>query len=422
MTARALRMLPTAGLLLGIAMGVANVMGYVFVALVSSTLGPADFGGFSALNTYGVLLAMPAGAFQVIVARRQTRAQRDRERHVTGVGPALAVGVALALITIACAPLLRDTLRLETAWSVVWMALMLPPMTVTGALQGVLLGREAYARLSTVYLVTAGTRLMAAGAAVGWGFEVADVFAATFAAAVATCGVALALTHRDLGTGVRAPRVLRLLDDLVRSNVALAGLMALSSLDVVLARTVLDDHDSGSYALAALFGKVVFWGTQFVALAIVPALADSSSRGHTRTTLHRSALGVLLIGCVVSLGCALVPGPLVALSGGSAFVDAEPLLVWAAGTGTLWAIVQVWLFAGMSKGDHVMTAAVWLAAGVQALLVLTVFGDSPYEIFATVGGTAGVVALVGLLRVPRGETTPGPDSAETTEALGLTRE
>ena len=59
---------------------------------------------------------------------------------------------------------------------------------------------------------------------------------------------------------------------------------------------------------------------------------------------------------------------------------------------------------------------------MQALLVLTVFGDSPYEIFATVGGTAGVVALVGLLRVPRGETTPGPDSAETTEALGLTRE
>ncbi|NYF99599.1 oligosaccharide flippase family protein [Janibacter cremeus] len=422
MFSRTRRMLPTAGLLLGVAMGLANVMGYVFVALVSATLGPADFGGYSALNTYGILLAMPAGAFQVIVARRQTRTHRDQHRHVTGLGTSLVVGVVLAAITIALAPLLRDLLRLETASSVVWLALMLPPMTVTGALQGVLLGREAYARLSLVYLVTAGTRLAAAGVAVGWRFDVAEVFAATFVASVATIGAALALARRDLGAGTRAPRILELLDDLVRSNVALAGLMALSSLDVVLARTVLTDHDSGSYALAALFGKVVFWGTQFVALAIVPALADSRTGGQVRTTLHRSALGVLLIGSAVSIGCALFPGPLVALSGGSAFVDAEPLLVWAAVVGTLWAIVQVWLFAGMSRGDHVMTVVVWFAAGVQAVLVLVAFNSSPYEIFATVGTTAGVVALIGLARVPRGGMTPAPDSAETAEALGMTRE
>ncbi|WEV79216.1 oligosaccharide flippase family protein [Janibacter cremeus] len=422
MTSRTRQVLPTAGLLLGVAMGLANVMGYVFVALVSATLGPADFGGYSALNTYGVLLAMPAGAFQVIVARRQTRMHRDLQRHVTGLGSSLVVGLVLAAITIALAPLLRDLLRLETAWSVVWLALMLPPMTVTGALQGVLLGREAYGRLSAVYLVTAGTRLAAAGLAVGWSYDVVEVFAATLVAAVVTVGVALALVRGDLGTGTNAPRLLELLADLVRSNIALAGLMALSSLDVVLARTVLTDHDSGSYALAALFGKVVFWGTQFVALAIVPRLAEAGTGGHVRATLHRSALGVLLIGSVVSLGCALAPGPLVALSGGPAFVDAEPLLVWAAVTGTLWAIVQVWLFAGMSRGDHVMTAVVWLAAGVQAVLVLLAFNDSPYEVFATVGGTAGVVAVIGLLRVPRGGMTPAPDSAETAEALGMTRE
>ena len=421
-TSRTLRMLPTAGLVLGLAMGLANVMGYVFVALVSSTLGPADFGGFSALNTYGVLLAMPAGAFQVVVARRQTRTDREESRQVTGARSALVVGLTLAAATIACAPLLRDVLRLDTAWSVVWMALMLPPMTLTGAVQGVLLGRERYGRLSIVYLVTAGTRMAAAGAAVVLTFDVARVFAATFVAAGVTVVVALLLARRDLGTGSRAPRVAVLVDDLVRSNLALAGLMALSSLDVVLARTVLDDHASGAYALAALFGKVVFWGTQFVALAVVPSLADARAGHHVRATLHRSALGVLLIGAAVSLGCALLPGPLVALSGGAAFTDAEPLLVWAAVTGTLWAIVQVWLFAGMSRGNHVMTVLVWLAAGVQSLLVLAVFNDSPREIFATVGGTAAVIALIGLLSVPTGSSTPSPESAETAEALGMTRE
>ncbi len=422
MSSRTRRALPFAGLLLGVAMGLANVMSYVFVALVSATLGPADFGGFSALNTYGVLLAMPAGAFQVVVARRQTRVHRDADQQVTALVTSAVVGVTLAAATIAAAPLITGILRLDTAWSVVWMALMLPPMTVTGALQGVLLGRESYGRLSAVYLVTAGTRMLAAVCAVGFGFAVHEVFAATFVAAAITLLVALGLTRGTLRTGSRAPRALEVLDDLVRSNIALAGLMALSSLDVVLARTVLTDHDSGSYALAALFGKVVFWGTQFLALTVVPSVADASGSGQVRATLHRSALGVLGLGAVVTLGCAVVPGPLVALSGGRAFTDAEPLLVWAAATGTLWAVVQVWLFAGMGRGDHVMTVVVWAAAGAQSVLVLLWFNGSPYEVFATVGGTAGVVALLGLLRVPKGESSPDPESAETVEALDLTRE
>lgn len=422
MSSRTRRALPYAGLLLGVAMGLANVMSYVFVALVSATLGPADFGGFSALNTYGVLLAMPAGAFQVVVARRQTRVHRDGDEQVTALATSAVVGVTLAAATIIAAPLITGVLRLETAWSVVWMALMLPPMTVTGALQGILLGRESYGRLSVVYLVTAGTRMLAALCAVGWSFTVHEVFAATFVASAVTLVVALLLTRNALGQGSRAPRALAVLDDLVRSNVALAGLMALSSLDVVLARAVLSDHDSGSYALAALFGKVVFWGTQFLALTIVPSVAAAGGGSQVRATLHRSALGVLGLGTLVALCCAILPGPLVALSGGSAFVDAEPLLVWAAATGTLWAIVQVWLFAGMSSGDHVMTLVVWAAAGVQSVLVLLWFNSSPYAVFATVGGTAAVVALIGLLRVPKGEASPGPESAETAEALGMTRE
>lgn len=421
MSSRTRRALPFAGLALGLAMGLANVMSYVFVALVSATLGPEDFGGFSALNTYGVLLAMPAGAFQVVVARRQTRAHVDADQQVTALTTSACVGLVLALATIACAPLLTHVLRLETAWSVVWMALMLVPMTITGALQGVLLGRESFGRLSVVYLVTAGTRMIAAFAAVGWGFAVHEVFAATFVAAALTLVVAVGLSRRMLRPGARSPRALAVLEDLVRSNIALAGLMALSSLDVVLARTVLSDHASGSYALAALFGKVVFWGTQFLALTVVPSVADAGGE-HVRTTLHRSALGVLGLGALVTLGCALVPGPLVAMSGGSAFTDAEPLLVWAAATGTLWAVVQVWLFAGMSRGDHVLTVVVWVAAGVQSALVLLWFNGSPYEVFATVGGTAAVVALLGLLRVPKGASAPGPESAETAEALGLTRE
>ncbi len=39
------------GALLGVAMGLSNALGYLLVVLLSRTLGPEDFGGYTALTT-----------------------------------------------------------------------------------------------------------------------------------------------------------------------------------------------------------------------------------------------------------------------------------------------------------------------------------------------------------------------------------
>ena len=80
-----------------------------------------------------------------------------------------------------------------------------------------------------------------------------------------------------------------LVRELLTSNGTLAVLLAMTSTDVLLARHLLTAHDAGAYAFAGLFGKVVFWGTQFVALAVVPSVADSAEGGRVRATLHRSS-------------------------------------------------------------------------------------------------------------------------------------
>ena len=61
------------GALLGLGMAGASALGYVFVVIISRALGPADYGGFSAFNSIGLVLAIPAGAFQVVYARRVAR-------------------------------------------------------------------------------------------------------------------------------------------------------------------------------------------------------------------------------------------------------------------------------------------------------------------------------------------------------------
>lgn len=407
-----------ASALLGVAMGAANVMSYLFVALLSSTLGPADFGGFSALNTVGILCAMPAGAMQLVVARRQGEAARRDGRATSGAALSAVVGLVLATAVVLLAPALRDAFHLESAASAVWLGLTLVPMTITGAQQGVLLGQGRLGRLSVLYLVTAGTRVVAGAVAVLADLAVHEVFAATCTAAVLTWAAGTLLL-RGLATPSGAgPR--EVLAELVRSNAALAALMALTSLDLLLARHLLTREESGAYALAALFGRVVFWGTQFVALSVVPVAAGSGA-GRQRTVRGAGAV-VVVLGLLVALVCAVVPGLLVRVTGGAQYADAEPLLVWFAVVGTMWALVQLWLFAEIGAGRSALGWLTLAVVVVEVAAIWFVWHDSPGQVLLVAGLGAGVVAVVGALLVPRDEQTPGPDSPETAEALHATSE
>lgn len=415
MSARSTR---AASALLGVAMGMANVMSYLFVALLSSTLGPADFGGFSALNTVGILCAMPAGAMQLVVARRQGETARREGRSTSGAALSAVVGVVLAAAVILLAAPLRDAFHLDTAAAAVWLGLTLVPMTITGAQQGVLLGQGRLGRLSVLYLVTAGTRVVAGAVAVLADLAVHEIFAATFTAAVLTWAAGAVLLRGLVTPTGAGPR--EVLVELVRSNAALAALMALTSLDLLLARHLLTREESGAYALAALFGRVVFWGTQFVALSVVPVAAGAGEG--RRRTVRGAGTVVVVLGLLVALVCAVVPGQLVRVTGGDQYAQAQPLLVWFAVVGTMWALVQLWLFAEIGAGRSGLG---WLTAAavlVEVTAIWFVWHDSPREILLVAGVCAAVVAVVGALVVPRDETTPGPDSPETAEALHATSE
>lgn len=401
----------TAGLLLGIAMGVANVMSYAFMMLLSTTLRAEVYGGFAALNSYGVILSIPAGAFQIVVARRHSAG-------ATGPGhgaltTAASVGGLIGAATIALAPAITAGLHLPSVWAAVWLGLLVPAMTVTGTFQGVLLGRERLGALSLLYLTTAATRLAAAAVTVVLDLGLAEVFAAMFVAAGVTCLVGAWLCRGLVGRPDPSGQRFAVLRELMRSNLTLAALITLSSIDVVLARHHLSRQESGDYALAALFGRLVFWGTQFVALSIVPAVGE----GAGRRTLHRAGLLVLALGAAVAGICSAVPHLLVSVTGGPTYVGAEDLLVWSATLGTLWAVIQVWLFAEMGRDRHTLSLLTWGAVAAEVALVTLWLHDTPMEVLGAAALSAAAVALVGAVLVPRGEPVPAPGSPEVVEAV-----
>jgi len=389
-------------------MGSANVLGYVMVLLLSRSLGPSDFGGYTALSTYGVMLAIPAGAFQVVVARRLSGRDDEGLDRTSGLRLALLTGLGLFAVTCAISPALAHTFHLASAWAAVLLGGMLVPMLLTGCLQGVLLGLHRIRALALLYVVTALTRLLAAAVAAGLDWGVTQVFAAMLTAGIVTMLTGAWLCRAQIrqlpftGTGLVA--------EMVRSNSTLAAYVVLTNIDVLLARHFLTTHDSGGYALASTFGRAICWGTQFIALMIVPRM---HSKDAARTLLKASGL-VVAIGVVGLLVVATSPSLWITVAGGVEFKSFGHLALACVGLGIAWALAQVWLFSEMGLGRGLLGAVTWAVIVLEVLAITLVWHDSAGQIVAVCACGAVVIAVVGLARVilrHQGRIDLGEDSA-----------
>jgi len=371
-------------------MGMANALGYAVVMLLSRPLGPGEFGGYTALSTYGVLLAIPAGVFQVVVARRLSG--EDPEEPTSALRPALTVGGGCFAITAVISPALAHWFRLPSFWAAVLLGGMLVPMMLTGCFQGVLLGRGRLRALGLLYLANALTRVLAAAVCAVAGADVTGVFAAMLIAGAVTALFGAWLCRTDLRL---LPRSARLARELVRSNSTLAAYVALTNVDMLLARHFLTAHESGGYALASTFARAICWGTQFVALIIVPRMQGTRP---TRTLLRASGV-VAAIGVVGFAVVALSPRTWITMAGGSDYGEFGQLALFCVLLGIAWALAQVWLFSEMGSNAGFLGTLTWAVIVAEVVAIATVWHHTPAQIVWVCLVGALVVAGAGLVRV-----------------------
>jgi O-antigen/teichoic acid export membrane protein len=394
------------GAVLGAANVVANGCAYVLSLVLSRVLGPEAFGGLAAVLAVGLILAIPAGALQVVGARWRARSTGDPAHGLGQLVLGAGVGVGLLLVAGVVAVPAAALLHLPGPVPVLWLGVTLVPMTATGALQGWLLGGERYWLLAAAYVVVAATRLLAGVAAAAWGLGVDGVLALIAAAAALALAVVAGFAGAFRWRG--RPRVaLAQVGELAGAAGGLAGLLVLTNLDLLLARHYLGATESGLYAVGSLFARAALWGPQFVALLVVPR----RSRDGRRPGLLGNAVGATVaIGLLVVATAALLGGPLVRLTSGPAYGGIAGSAWLFAALGVLAALVQLMLYAGLAEGSRRFARYVWAAAVAELLLVAGPLHGSIGAILAAALATSTVLVACGLVleRAPASATTAHP--------------
>jgi len=398
----------------GVASVVSNAMGYVLSVLLARALSPDAFGAMGALLSLGILGTIPYTAVQLVVSRRASdaRAEGARVSRSSAVALGLVVGVALcagfALVSVPVAAYLH----LDSAWYVAVVGLVLVPMLVGAAGNGVLLGEERIARLSAAAVTSAVARVAAVAVALAAGGGVGSALVAMALGAAAATAVVIALVPARGTVSIPLRPATRALS---RGAVTLSAYFVLTNVDIPIARHHLTGVDSGTYALASIFTKICLWGPQFLAVVAFPRMHRTEGRSPTLAVAGVTAL----FGCAVSAALVPLGAPVMQVVAGRPATEAADLAPYFGLLGTAWAVINVAVLHDIATRPRGRGLWVWLvAAGLVLVLAVQATPTSVSTIVmwalsvSTVGACAAVLRLVrDGRRSPLGDTV-GPDAVE----------
>ena len=381
-------------LVIAIAMGVMNLTTYGFTILAARLLGPVEYGALAAVMGLLLVLNVLSLGLQATGARRVAASPEDRDALQDAVmRTTYRCAVALGLLALLAAPVVSAVLNLDSWTVAALIALTVIPLTVMGGQAGVLQGERRWRPLAAIYLAVGLGRI--AFGVIALVIEpstlaaMLGVTAGAFAPAVVGWwalrrgSVSTGSTSRGARSTTRgAPTTI--LSETIRNSHALLAFFALSNIDVVVARTVLPEHDAGLYAGGLILTKAVLFLPQFVVVIVFPSM---SSAGSARR-VNLLALGlVLAIGSATVAGTAVLSDLAVVFIGGPAYAEIQGILWIFAALGTLLAMLQLMVYNVVARQRQRRVLVLWVglvavlaggsvAAGVEPLVVTVLAIDA----------------------------------------------
>jgi hypothetical protein len=224
----------------------------------------------------------------------------------------------------------------------------------------------------------------------------------------------LALRHpREPAEPSEEHRAGALWSETFHNSNALLAYFALSNVDIVVARNVLDGHQAGLYAGGLILAKAVLFLPQFVVVLAFPSMGVAESR---LRTLLLSLTAVGLIGAIVAVGVSALSGWAIVFVGGKQYSAISGSLWAFALLGGVLAMLQIVVYSVLARQARKSVILLWLGLlGVVGLGSLADTFDELLRIVLSVdAGVLVVLVMVSLWRLRH--VPPAPNTEQDIDA------
>lgn len=369
---------------IAVAMGIMNVSTYGFTMIAAYLLGPRTYGAFAALMAALLVVSVVQLGLQATAARRIS-ADPEHVHQIEKVVLAVTYrgAAALGLVLVALTPLLTELLRLDSPVTAALVGVTAVPLTVMGGQAGILQGERRWTELSVVYVAAGVPRVLIGLPLLLWSpTETSAILGVALGATVPVAIGWYLLREREAGQVGSGHGARSILAETAHNVSALFAFFALSNVDVIIGRRVLDAHDAGLYAAGLIVTKAVLFLPQFIVVVAFPEMASGQGR---RRALTRSLALVTMLGALCTAGAWLLPDLALRFVGGAEYQEIADSLWLFAVLGTILAMLQLLIYSVLARRGQRSVYLVW-----GALVALVTVGS----VVATLEGLLAVVLAV----------------------------
>jgi O-antigen/teichoic acid export membrane protein len=345
---------------IAVAMAVMSVATYGFTMIAARILGTRTFGAFASLMATLLVVGVLQLGLQTTAARRisaDPEHVEQIERVILRVTyrASLALGVVLLLLT----PLINWVLRLDSLATAAMIGVTSIPVTIMGGQAGILQGERRWWPLAVLYVANGVPRLVLGTAMIMWRPTEFSAMVGVALGALAPVAVGAYALRRDRPAGGRSDvhGARAVIKETLHNSQALLAFLALSSVDVIVARNVLPEHEAGLYAGGLIMTKAVLFLPQFVVIVAFPSMSTPRER---RRALTRSLTLVAGLGVASTLGAWILSGLALTFVGGDEYASIQEKLWLFAVLGTVLAMLQLLVYAVLARQGQRSVYFVWL--------------------------------------------------------------
>ncbi len=371
-------------LILFIMMNVFNLLNYFFQFSMARMLGPADYGVLAALMSLIYIFTIPNEAIQTIVSRYTSKYSADRKPgkikslFVKSVKRGIQISFLLFIVYIPIAYLLSGFLKINF-WLLVLTGGIIFALFIVPVNRGILQGNKRFAGLGWNMVIEGIFKVGLSILLVFIGFKIYG----------AVLGMLIALILAFFIGFCWMKNIIKNKAEKIDSKViysygkpvllVMISLVLMYSLDMILAKRFFSPEVAGQYAVASMFGKMIFFGTMAIGKAMFPFASENYETGkNTSKLLEKSIKMTLLVSLVALLAFLVFPKLLIGLFFGSAYIEAASILFTVGFAFTFLSIGNILLLYSISTNQAKRFYFLFIFVILQIVL-LSLFHSSLYE-------------------------------------------
>jgi O-antigen/teichoic acid export membrane protein len=370
----------TGGAILFISTTIVNGGNYLFNLILGRWLGPAAFADLSLIVTIMLMITFVTITYQLTSAKFAAKySAAEDQAELAGLRRFLGknawiIGIILALILGAGAPVWQKFFHTQSLWPFVILSIGLPIYFVQGVDRGILQGQMRFGILSLSYQAEMWVRLVTAVlfVAIGWSINgaVGGITLSFFATWLVARKAKDKLDSKQSLTNTEQTAVKLFAWPVIISQLSQ---ILINNSDILIVKRFFISEEAGLYAALALIGRIVFFATWSVVTVLFPIVAQKHQKGEPHRHMLAISLGLVgAISLIIMLAAIIMPETIINILFGSAYLSVAPLLWLYALATTLYAMANVVINYRLSTNNGLGTTLA-LFGGVTQVVGLWLF-------------------------------------------------